>query len=128
MITSSSNGVTSSRLEYCAGASQNSRYDRLDVEPPFEAPVPPFAAGSAPPALGAPLDPDRRWRVAWTLARKSPKWSLISCGADGWAVGGCTTVDQTRSVPMAAEVSRVLILGVVQEEGAWTRPKRRRAW
>ena len=102
MIASSSNGVISSRFEYCAGASQNSLYDRRDVEPPVAGPVPSFAAGSAPPAFGGAPGPDRRWRAAWILAMKSPKWSLISCGADGWAAGGCTTVDRTRRVPMVA--------------------------
>ena len=74
MIASSSNGVISSRSQYCAGASQNSLYDPPDVEPPVEAPILFFAAGSAPPAVGVgpDPDPDRRWKVAWILARKSP--------------------------------------------------------
>ena len=72
MIASSSNGVISSRSRYCAGASQNSLYDPLDVEPPVAAPVFSFAAESAPPEVGVGPGPDRRWKVAWILATKSP--------------------------------------------------------
>ena len=132
MIASSSNGVISSRFQYCAGASQNSRYDLLDVAPPFAAPAPAFAAGSAPPALGAAPDPGpgpgRRWREAWILARKSPKWSLISCGADAWAAGGCTTADRTTRGPVPADGSRVSgVRAPGRGAGAAMRRARRRA-